>query len=235
MINIKNEHLYLFINFKAFISFKIKKYLNFIVKGHLIRKNKINKYFNQHTNRKVHFGSNFNLKGYLNSQVQSDIPIDICKKLPFENNSVDLIFSCHVVEHIHYKEFLFFLEESLRVLRKGGVIIITTPSIKKISNILYGTDKEKKNELLERQSKLVKDNFIEKNSAIQINIVMRAFGHRFIYDFDLVKSLAEKIGYQQSILKHDNNLNEYDSQITEYLLGKGQAWGLETESFCLIK
>lgn len=235
MINIKNEYLYLFINFKAFISFKIKKYLNFIVKGHLVRKNKIHKYLNQHANRKIHFGSNFNLKGYLNSQVISDIPIDICKKLPFETNSVDLIFSCHVVEHIHYREFLFFLKESLRVLRKGGVMIITTPSIKKISNILYGTDEVKKNELLRRQSKLIKDDFIEKNSATQINIVMRGFGHRFIYDFDLVKSLAEKIGYEKSILKHDNNLNEFDRQITEYLLSKGEGWSLETESFCLIK
>lgn len=235
MINTKNEYIFLFLNFKAFISFKIKNYLNFIIKGHFIRKSKIKKYFHQHSIRKIHIGSNFNLNGYINSQIQSDIPIDICKKLPFPSNSVDLIFSCHVVEHIHFKEFCFFLKESLRVLRKGGVMIITTPSIKKIFSILYGSNEEKKNELLKRQSKVMEEDFVEKNPTVQINIVMRSFGHRFIYDFDLIKSLSQKIGFEKSILKSDNDLNEFDKQITEYLLSKGEGWGLETESFCLIK
>ena len=49
-----------------------------------------------------------------------------------------------MVEHIHYNEFQFFLNEAFRVLKKGGVMIITTPSIKKMVNILYGSDNEKK-------------------------------------------------------------------------------------------
>lgn len=235
MINVKNELLFLLINIKAYVSFKIKKILNFLLNGHFIKLFKIKKYFNQSDKKKIHLGSNFNLNGYLNSQILSDIPINICKKLPFKDNSVDLIFSCHVVEHIHYKEFQYFLKESLRVLRKGGVIIITTPSIKKIFNILYGDNYEKKTKLLERQNKIIRENFIKKSPAVQINIIMRSFGHRFIYDFDLIKDLAETIGFDKSILKTDNNLDEFDEQITKYLLSKGEVWSLETESFCLVK
>lgn len=235
MINIKNEFFFLLVNAKAFISFKSKKFINFLLNGHFIRSSKIKKYLKQSEKIKIHLGSNFNLKGYLNSQILSEIPIDICKKLPFKDSSVDLIFSCHVVEHIHYREFLFFLNESLRVLRKGGVIIITTPSIKKIFNILYGDDNKKKLKLLSRQKKIIKEEHVKKNPATQINIVMRSFGHRFIYDFDLMKELAEITGFDKAILNEDNNLNDFDNQITEYLLSKGEEWNLETESFCLIK
>ncbi|MGZ8507251.1 MAG: class I SAM-dependent methyltransferase [Bacteroidia bacterium] len=40
--------------------------------------------------------------------------------LPFENNSVDEIFSRHVVEHFTLKEFLNVLKEWNRVLKPNG-------------------------------------------------------------------------------------------------------------------
>ena len=235
MINIKNEFLFLLINIRAFISFELKKFLNYLYNGHFVRATKIKKYINNSNNKKIHLGSNYNLQGYLNSQILSDVPIDICKKLPFENNSIDLIFSCHVVEHIHYKEFQFFLKESFRVLKKNGTLIITTPSLKKMVEILYGRDEEKKSKLLSRQNKIIKDNMIKKNSAVQINIVMRGFGHRFIYDFDLIKDLSDNIGFNQCVLESENNLNKFDKNITDYLISKGVEWNLETETYCLVK
>ena len=88
--------------------FHLKKKINFLYNGHFFKSLKIKKYLKSSKNIKLHLGSNYNLEGYLNSQILSKIPIDICKKLPFKNEEVDLIFSCHVVEHIHYNEFQFF-------------------------------------------------------------------------------------------------------------------------------
>ena len=118
MIHIKNEFLFLLLNIRAFISFQLKKKINFLYNGHFFKSLKIKKYLKSSKNIKLHLGSNYNLEGYLNSQILSKIPIDICKKLPFKNEEVDLIFSCHVVEHIHYNEFQFFLNEAFRVLKK---------------------------------------------------------------------------------------------------------------------
>ena len=76
---------------------------------------------------------------------------------------------------------------------------------------------------------------IKKNSAVQINIVMRSFGHRFIYDFDLIKDLSDNIGFNQCVLESENNLNKFDKSITDYLISKGVEWNLETETYCLVK
>ena len=50
-------------------------------------------------------------------------------KLPFEDNSIDEIYSRHVVEHFTLKEFLKVLSEWNRVLKDGGVVYIICPNL----------------------------------------------------------------------------------------------------------
>ena len=49
-------------------------------------------------------------------------------RLPFEDNSISTIMCHQVIEHIPKETGLFMLKESYRVLRKGGVILIYSPS-----------------------------------------------------------------------------------------------------------
>jgi len=46
--------------------------------------------------------------------------------LPFRDNSIDEIFSGHVIEHL--EDPLKFLKECRRVLRRGGMVTIVTPN-----------------------------------------------------------------------------------------------------------
>lgn len=55
------------------------------------------------------------------------------KRLPYQSNQFDLVFSMDVIEHI--KDDLTF-KEHLRVCRKGGEVIIGTPNYWRITNIL---------------------------------------------------------------------------------------------------
>ena len=48
------------------------------------------------------------------------------EKLPIENNSIDIVASLAVIEHISNPDN--FLTEILRVLKPGGIIYITTPN-----------------------------------------------------------------------------------------------------------
>lgn len=60
----------------------------------------------------------------------SPLPVflnDIEKEpLPFDDNSIEIIFSKSVIEHLHKPEFL--VTEAYRVLKPGGRIIIMCPS-----------------------------------------------------------------------------------------------------------
>jgi SAM-dependent methyltransferase len=56
------------------------------------------------------------------------------QKLPYEDSSFDLVTCTEVIEHIeHYRETL---REMHRVLRPGGVLVVTTPNILNIKSRL---------------------------------------------------------------------------------------------------
>ena len=52
--------------------------------------------------------------------------VDLNKKLPFKDNSFDLIWCSEVIEHLKSPEFT--VNEFRRVLRKGGKMVLTTPN-----------------------------------------------------------------------------------------------------------
>lgn len=68
-----------------------------------------------------------------------DKDIDITKKLPFADSSIDRIFAEHVVEHVEYYAAIKFFEDCYRVLKPGGIIRITIPSIE---NVMRRADQE---------------------------------------------------------------------------------------------
>lgn len=79
---------------------------------------------------KLHLGCGFNKKkGYLNcdisKSVKPDLVLNLEKKLPFKNNSVDEIIAEHVFEHVN--NFVPLMHELHRVSKKNAKIIIRTP------------------------------------------------------------------------------------------------------------
>jgi predicted SAM-dependent methyltransferase len=71
------------------------------------------------------------LPGYINCDKyyeKADIICDV-NKLPFEDNSVEEIFACHIIEHFDFREAFVVLEEWKRVLKDGGLLIVETPDL----------------------------------------------------------------------------------------------------------
>ncbi len=54
----------------------------------------------------------------------------------FEDNSFDAIIINHVIEHANNP--LGLLKESYRILKKNGVMVVTTPNVKSIGHAIYG-------------------------------------------------------------------------------------------------
>lgn len=51
------------------------------------------------------------------------------KELPIETNSAELVYSSHTVEHISDEAAQKMFDEAYRILKKGGILRITTPNI----------------------------------------------------------------------------------------------------------
>ena len=75
---------------------------------------------------KVNLGCGKNkLEGWENY----DSEVDLGKKLPFDDDSIEYIFAEHVVEHLSTHEAYDFFDECFRTLKPSGVVRIVVPSI----------------------------------------------------------------------------------------------------------
>lgn len=58
-------------------------------------------------------------------------------KLPFEDDSVDLIYASHLIAYFDREEIVPVLEEWKRVLKPGGVLRLATPDFYKVCMMYY--------------------------------------------------------------------------------------------------
>lgn len=70
-------------------------------------------------------------------EIPEVIQYDARTPLPYEENSVDFIFSEHFIEHLTETNALFFLKECYRVLKPFGVIRTSTFDIDDIIEVCH--------------------------------------------------------------------------------------------------
>ena len=56
------------------------------------------------------------------------------KKLNFQNDSVDIIYTSHMLEHLSRMQAHYFLNECHRILKRGGLIRIVVPDLRAYIN-----------------------------------------------------------------------------------------------------
>ena len=101
--------------------------------------------------------------------------------LPFKNNSIDEIYSSHLIEHFNFLEAFEVLKEWKRVLKNNGIITIESP------------------DLLESCKK-----FVEGNEQDRINLYSHFFSepwikgqyHKFLYTKIQLKWTLEQVGFR---------------------------------------
>lgn len=109
--------------------------------------------------------------------------IDIRKGLPFNDESVSLIYDKHFLEHLSVDEAEWVLREFYRVLQKGGVIGVATPNVDFVIDRYAGNWRD--------QDWLTSPEyqFIETRGQM-LNISFRCWGHKYLYnEEDLINSL----------------------------------------------
>lgn len=67
---------------------------------------------------------------------------DITDLSMFSDRSVDLVYMCHVLEHVHRKEIFDVLAEFRRVLKPGGVLRISVPDFDRLIAMYEGIGRD---------------------------------------------------------------------------------------------
>jgi len=129
---------------------------------------------------------------------------NLTKPFPWNDDSVDTIYSSHTLEHFTRDEGRFFLNECYRILCRGGIIRIIVPDL---------------NFIVERYTNgvLKADRFIEElgvhyssqNDSVKTKLArLTYFPHKCMYDTQTLMEIMSEIGFTAEKRK------AFDSDIT---------------------
>jgi predicted SAM-dependent methyltransferase len=82
------------------------------------------------------------LPGFINLDIREEEGIDkvsLVYPVDYDNNTFDLVYASHVLEHFPRKQTLNILKEWARVLKKDGVLRISVPSLGALIKIFQQT------------------------------------------------------------------------------------------------
>jgi len=79
------------------------------------------------------------IPGFIHIDVRKFPHVDICTPgdnlSMFQDNSVDLIYNCHVLEHFRRNDMEKVLKEWYRILKPGGILRIAVPDFEKLVEV----------------------------------------------------------------------------------------------------
>ena len=118
---------------------------------------------------------------------------DVAKKIPLPNESAECIYTSHMLEHLSRKEANFFLNESLRVLEKGGILRVAVPDLK-IAVSIYNETQDADAFM---ESILVAPPTL-KTIKQKISLFFSGYRHhQWMYDEKSLSKLLKKIGFKE--------------------------------------
>lgn len=108
---------------------------------------------------------------------------DLSHSLPLANETADFIYSSHFLEHLFKRDAEQLLKESYRALKSGGIVRVCIPDLAYAVKLYAQGEKEK---MLENYF------FVEDKESFLAR-------HKYMYDFELLKNLLERVGFHQIV------------------------------------
>ena len=156
-------------------------------------------YFNTYEEKKLQIGAQGSpLSGWLNADIeprtQDTIYMDATQQFPFDSDSLEYIFTEHMIEHITFDQGEFMLKECFRTLKAGGTIRISTPDLDKAMQRIKDPTEEDRAYISFYTNKFYGENY-PKLAALQVNKLFYGFHHRFIHNYNSLQYLLEQTGF----------------------------------------
>lgn len=182
---------------------KIKRNLVYrIYKSDFYRKRIIKQYFSTHDTIKLQIGSGTNFHpDWLNTDVSytsckaGALFLDAGECFPFQNCSVDFIYSEHLFEHLNTSQAANMLKECFRVLKPAGTIRIATPNIQFLIDLYLHPEKDINKRYIEWSAAGGCRYPVPETPVNVINKFHTAWGHQIIYDCETLSKMIEDSGF----------------------------------------
>ncbi len=162
------------------------------------RPGQINAYLQSTQVRKLHLGCGpVVLKGWLNVDLKprstNQTYLDVTERFPFDEGTFDYILSEHMIGDLTYPEAGTMLAECYRVLRPGGCLRISTPSLARLAQ-LYSLSTVT---TPHRYVSWSVDEFVAWADAPLEGLVINNLfqEHRFVYDHATLRHVLERTGF----------------------------------------
>lgn len=110
----------------------------------------------------------------------TDIVCDLTHCIPFANDSCQLIYSEHLLEHFDVKQGVDFLHECWRVLIPGGTIRISVPDVWQVVNELNELDVNLLVKMFPELTAMYKPH--HPSAASYLSAYFYGYGHKHCYD-----------------------------------------------------
>lgn len=123
------------------------------------------------------------------------------KRFPVEDNTINLIFCEHFIEHIDLNQGYIFLKNCFNALKKSGSIRISTPDLNKIIQCYLQKNLTEWSDV----------GFIAQSPCRLLDDSVRLWGHQFIYDEDELTDLMSRVGF-----KNIRRMQWHKSEIKEF-------------------
>ena len=119
---------------------------------------------------------------------------DITSLPDFDNGTVDLVYMCHILEHIKRNDLKKVLSEMKRVLKDGGVLRLSVPDFDKLIEVYKASGKDINT--ISRQLMGGQDH--------QYNI------HYSVFNYQRLSELLKEVGFQEVVSWNPDNCMYHD-------------------------
>jgi predicted SAM-dependent methyltransferase len=174
-----------------------------IIWWRLTRGRRIGRHYQTHRVIKISLGAGTNIRtDWMNTDFEpmtgEIIYVDVTKKFPFPESSVDYFHTEHMIEHISLSSAQCLLNECFRTLKPGGKIRIATPDVIRLGRLLIDADAQECVDYikwsLERFPPAI-DKSTSFTSCMVFNNFMHSWCHQFVYDETTLKALLAASGF----------------------------------------
>jgi predicted SAM-dependent methyltransferase len=129
--------------------------------------------------------------------IQHDIP----EPFPIEDESLDLAYSEHLIEHVPLEQGIAWLADMRRLLKPGGRVRVSTPDLRKY---MEGYLDPKGRFFTEHGNAIawtLADPEAIERRAFMVNQTFFRWGHRWMYDFEELRHAAEAAGFDPAAVE----------------------------------